>query len=103
MISLNRLLLLFIVANLSAELAGAQNAGGKTREVNVGVVLDWGSPVGKLSNSCIPMALSDFYASHSNYTTRLLLHYRDSNRDAVEAASAGNLNFLYSHKENDQL
>ncbi|CAB4265946.1 unnamed protein product [Prunus armeniaca] len=34
------------------------------------------------------MALSDFYASHANYKTRLVLNARDSNRSVVDAAAA---------------
>ncbi|XVE53494.1 hypothetical protein DITRI_Ditri03aG0007700 [Diplodiscus trichospermus] len=35
------------------------------------------------------MALSDFYATHASYRTRLVLNPRDSNRDVVGAAAAG--------------
>uniref|UniRef100_F6H9F3 Receptor ligand binding region domain-containing protein n=1 Tax=Vitis vinifera TaxID=29760 RepID=F6H9F3_VITVI len=38
--------------------------------------------------SCISMALSDFYASHGHYKTRLALEIRDSKRDVVGAAAA---------------
>ncbi|XP_038711272.1 glutamate receptor 2.8-like isoform X2 [Tripterygium wilfordii] len=44
---------------------------------------------GMMSLSCINMALSEFYSSHGNYKTRLVLTSRDSNRDVVAAASAG--------------
>ncbi|ONI33251.1 hypothetical protein PRUPE_1G412700 [Prunus persica] len=66
-------------------LAMAQNT---TIPINVGVVLDFDSRLGKIGLSCINMALSDFYASHSNYNTRLVLHTRDSTRDVVVAADA---------------
>ncbi|RXH85645.1 hypothetical protein DVH24_009466 [Malus domestica] len=39
--------------------------------VNVGVILDFDSLFGKVGMSCIDMALSDFYASH---TICLILH-----------------------------
>ncbi|XP_039130206.1 glutamate receptor 2.9-like isoform X1 [Dioscorea cayenensis subsp. rotundata] len=35
----------------------------------------------------ISMAMDEFYAFHSNYTTRLVLHLRDSKNDVVLAAS----------------
>lgn len=35
------------------------------------------------------MTLSDFYASHENYKTRLVLHTRDSKNDVIGAAAAG--------------
>ncbi|XVF02024.1 hypothetical protein REPUB_Repub04eG0140600 [Reevesia pubescens] len=53
--------------------------------VHVGVILDLNSPVGSVANACIPMAISDFYAAHPNFKTRLYLHLRDSN-DVLGAA-----------------
>jgi hypothetical protein len=35
------------------------------------------------------MAVEDFYASHKNYRTRLVLHVRDSRGNNFQAASAG--------------
>lgn len=57
--------------------------------VNVGVVLDLDSLVGKIGLTCINMSLSDFYAAHGDYKTRLVLNTRDSNEDVVGAAAAG--------------
>ncbi|KAJ6354807.1 hypothetical protein OIU77_005415, partial [Salix suchowensis] len=57
--------------------------------VNIGVVLDMDSDLdGKIALSCIEMALSDFYATHGDYKTRLVLSTRDSMKDVVGAASA---------------
>ncbi|PRQ27361.1 putative periplasmic binding protein-like I [Rosa chinensis] len=56
--------------------------------VEVGVVLDFDKGFGKMGLSCIKMSLSDFYASHPNYTTRLLLHQRNSPTDVVLTAAA---------------
>ncbi|CAK7354074.1 unnamed protein product [Dovyalis caffra] len=56
--------------------------------VNVGVVLDLDDLGGKIGLSCINMAISDFYATHGHYKTRLLLTTRDSKKDVVGAASA---------------
>nr|TKS00117.1 glutamate receptor 2.1-like [Populus alba] len=62
--------------------------------VNVGVVLDLDSDLdGRIALSCIEMALSDFYATHGDYKTRLVLNTRDSMKDVVGAAAAG----LLSH------
>ncbi|GKV00519.1 hypothetical protein SLEP1_g13193 [Rubroshorea leprosula] len=55
--------------------------------VNVGLVLDFNSSIGVMSNTCISMAISDFYATHSSYKTRLSLHTRNS-QDVVGAAFA---------------
>ncbi|KAK2631556.1 hypothetical protein EUGRSUZ_L02750 [Eucalyptus grandis] len=44
--------------------------------------------VGKMSKTCLEMAIHDFYTAHENYTTRLVLHTRNSSGDAVVATSA---------------
>ncbi|KAJ7958442.1 Glutamate receptor [Quillaja saponaria] len=56
--------------------------------VGVGVVVDAGLSVGKMGLSCINLSVSDFYASHAYYKTRLLFHVKDSNQDVVAAAAA---------------
>lgn len=61
--------------------------------VDVGVVLDLDTWVGKMSQSCMSMALSDFYAAR-NYSTKLILHPRDSKKDVVGAAARGTLSLL---------
>ena len=70
-------------------MAVAQNT--TTIAVKVGVVLDMGQWFGKMDLSCISMALSDFYAYHGNYKTRVSLYTRDSKDDVVGAAAAGSL------------
>ena len=66
----------------------AQNT---TIPVKVGVVLDLDTWIGKMWLSCISMALSDFYASHGHYKTRVVTKIRDSKRDVVGAAAAGTI------------
>ncbi|KAK6912457.1 hypothetical protein RJ641_022058 [Dillenia turbinata] len=56
--------------------------------VKVGVVLDLDTLGGQMGLSCINMSLSDFYASHGNFTTRLNLNVRNSKGDVVGAASS---------------
>lgn len=70
------------------------NAQNTTTPVNVGVVLDFdsgGGTTAKVYLSCIEMALSDIYASHPYFKTRLVLQKRDSKRTVVGAAAAGSL------------
>ena len=62
--------------------------------VKIGVVLDLGTEVAQIWLSCINIALSDFYASHASYKTRLDLRTRDSKEDVVSAAAAGSFCFL---------
>ncbi|XP_062098501.1 glutamate receptor 2.8-like [Humulus lupulus] len=63
-------------------------AHNDTIPVKVGVVLDLETLQAKIWLSCIELALSDFYASHAHFKTRLVLNIRDSNKDIVSAASA---------------
>ncbi|XP_071689160.1 glutamate receptor 2.7-like [Rutidosis leptorrhynchoides] len=57
-------------------------------EIKVGVILDMETSIGKMSSTCISMALHDFYQQHENYTTEIHLRFRDSKQDNIEAASA---------------
>ncbi|KAJ0031594.1 hypothetical protein Pint_12582 [Pistacia integerrima] len=59
-----------------------------TITVNVGVILNENGEFGKMSLSCINMALSDFYATNSHYKTRLILNTRHSKSDVIGAAAA---------------
>ena len=58
-------------------------------QVHVGVILDMRSREGKIILSCTSMALSDFYHLHDNYTTRVVLHSKDSKGEPLPALSAG--------------
>ncbi|KAI3711929.1 hypothetical protein L1987_70478 [Smallanthus sonchifolius] len=65
------------------------SVNGKTKtEVRIGVILDMNSSTGKMSNTCISMAIRDFYRKHDDYTTVIRPYFRDSNKDDVQAASA---------------
>ena len=74
------------------EMGMAQNT---TIPVKVGVVLDLDTWVGKMGLSCISMALSDWYASHGHYKTRVITKIRDSQRDVVGAAAAGTIPYKF--------
>ncbi|XP_016652500.1 PREDICTED: glutamate receptor 1.4-like [Prunus mume] len=76
---------------LCAEIDGSPNI--VVEEVHVGVILEMGSREGKIILSCISTALSDFYHLHNNYSTRVILHTRDSKGKALHALSAA-LNLL---------
>nr|GEY44677.1 extracellular ligand-binding receptor [Tanacetum cinerariifolium] len=56
-------------------------------EIPVGVILDMGSWLGKTVHSCITMAVSDFYTLYSNYTTRIVIHNRDTHGEPLHALS----------------
>ncbi|RWR75359.1 glutamate receptor 2.8-like protein [Cinnamomum micranthum f. kanehirae] len=84
----------FIILFSLSNLIGRFPAVGQNNNLNasktlfeVGVVLDLGTPLGKMSKTCISMAMDDFYTTHNNYITRLNLTWMDSNQDMVDAAS----------------
>ncbi|KAF5195604.1 Glutamate receptor 2.2 [Thalictrum thalictroides] len=54
---------------------------------HIGVILDLETWNGKMSHTCISMAVQDFYTLNDHYKTRLVLHTRDS-KDVVSAVSA---------------
>ncbi|XP_027173567.1 glutamate receptor 2.5-like isoform X2 [Coffea eugenioides] len=55
--------------------------------VHIGTVLDYNTSMGAMADLCISMALSDFYAVHSDYQTRLVLHTKYAH-DELDGASA---------------
>ncbi|KAE8807068.1 Glutamate receptor 2.8 [Hordeum vulgare] len=73
---------------LPINLAVAQNTSREeAQELHVGVILDLGSIVGKMARTSVSLAMEDFSAVHPNYSTKLVLHVRDSMSDDVQAAS----------------
>ncbi|XP_011082028.2 glutamate receptor 2.7-like [Sesamum indicum] len=70
---------------LTLEMAAART---QPVPIRVGLVLDMNDYIGDMGSNCISMALSDFYATNAHYKTRLQIHSRDSNGDAVGAAAA---------------
>ncbi|KAF7830389.1 glutamate receptor 2.8-like [Senna tora] len=80
---------LFLIAGMASSSALIIHALNITVPLNVGVLVDADTWIGKLGLSCINMALSDFYNSHTHYKTRILLNIKHSNTDVIAAASAG--------------
>nr|AGT16341.1 glutamate receptor [Saccharum hybrid cultivar R570] len=69
--------------------SAAQNTTGSSpNEFHVGVILDLGSLVGKVARTSVSLALEDFYASHRNCSWKVVLHFKDSVGNDVQAASA---------------
>ncbi|KAG6598476.1 Glutamate receptor 2.9, partial [Cucurbita argyrosperma subsp. sororia] len=83
-----------VVVSLWRTAYGAEK--NTTAVVNVGVVLDLSSWAGKMSLSCINLALSDFNASHPQLNATIVLHVVDSEDDLVLAANRGLLSLLLS-------
>ncbi|GMI98608.1 ARABIDOPSIS THALIANA GLUTAMATE RECEPTOR 1.3, glutamate receptor 1.3 [Hibiscus trionum] len=51
--------------------------------IHVGLIIETQSWVGKIVDSCISMAISDFYGRKSHYRTKLVVHTRDSEGDPL--------------------
>lgn len=74
------------------------NGEAETTPFPVGVVLDTATLVGKMGKTSISMAVDEFYKTHQNYSTKLVIYTRDSKNDVVEAASQGMFSlFIYFH------
>ncbi|KAK4277270.1 hypothetical protein QN277_015288 [Acacia crassicarpa] len=82
---MRKLIVLFMWALCCSLSSMAQT--NKSVPVKAGIVLDLSSPAARMGLSCINMSLSDFYASHFHYNTRLVFIVRDSHSDVVSAAS----------------
>ncbi|XP_012856516.1 PREDICTED: glutamate receptor 2.7-like isoform X1 [Erythranthe guttata] len=54
----------------------------------VGVILDANSTNGRIGNTSLLLALSDLYSINSNYSTRIVLHPRDSGPQITYAAAS---------------
>ncbi|XP_030955051.1 glutamate receptor 2.8-like isoform X3 [Quercus lobata] len=79
---------LLLSLSLSLSLWGQPPLVMAKEVIPIGVVLDLKSPVGRVAESYMSMALSDFYAVNHNYSTRLSLLIKDSGNDIIAAASA---------------
>ncbi|CAD6219179.1 unnamed protein product [Miscanthus lutarioriparius] len=81
-------LLLLVFTFVAVENSTAHRGGGGADEFHVGVILDLGSLVGKVSLASMSLAVEDFYSVHPNYSTKLAIHVRDSMGSEVQAVSA---------------
>ncbi|CAI9776574.1 unnamed protein product [Fraxinus pennsylvanica] len=91
MASVCRILIFSICFGLLTDELYAANlisSSNRIQEIEVGVIVDMGSWVGKTIHACISMAISDFYESNSHYATRTVLHVRDSHGRPLGVLSA---------------
>ncbi|KAL4558534.1 hypothetical protein LXL04_036735 [Taraxacum kok-saghyz] len=58
------------------------------KEVQVGVILDMETRVGKVVYSSITMAISDFYTANPHYKTRIVVNTRDTKGEPLRALSS---------------
>ncbi|KAH7523908.1 hypothetical protein FEM48_Zijuj06G0062000 [Ziziphus jujuba var. spinosa] len=83
-------LLVSLIVCMRIFLATAESSTTTKIQINIGMIVNLDTWVGKVGLSCLNMALSDFYNSHPHYNTRLFLHINDSNtNDVVHSAAAG--------------
>ncbi|KAK3437305.1 hypothetical protein EUGRSUZ_C01874 [Eucalyptus grandis] len=84
-------LAIIVCSSDGPQLAVAQssnNNSATTIPVNVGVIVDLETWVGKMGLSCVNLSISNFYSSNPSYKTRLILNVRDSKGEEVAAAAA---------------
>lgn len=83
-------LFIIIILHGNPFVSGENLYAGKV-EVPVGIILNLDTLFGKLSKTCVSMAIEDFYNASAtrDYATRIVPHFRDSSSDTVVAASAG--------------
>ncbi|TVU19094.1 hypothetical protein EJB05_35227, partial [Eragrostis curvula] len=80
--------ILFLLLIIRFSVAQNTTTTCKPEEFHVGVILDMDSLVGKVSRTSVSLAMQDFYSVHQNYSTKLVIHFRDSMGSNVLAASA---------------
>ncbi|GFZ04379.1 glutamate receptor 2.8 [Actinidia rufa] len=77
MLKPSRYLALVVVLLMSYYIVALAGQNDSALVVDVGVIVDADSISGKISQTCMMMALEDFYAAHTNHTTRIVLHNRE--------------------------
>nr|VDD13107.1 unnamed protein product [Brassica oleracea] len=82
----NKIIFFFIFSVFFMELSRGQN--NRRTEVNVGAVTDVGTTHSEVAMLCVNLSLSDFYSSHPEFQTRLVVNVGDSRKDVVGAAAA---------------
>ncbi|KAM3375173.1 glutamate receptor 2.8 [Capsicum galapagoense] len=73
--------------NYSRQIRGEDNNTSAVK-VDVGIILDLETDVGRVMHISILLALEDYHANASRGAIRIVPHLRDSKKDDVEAASA---------------
>lgn len=91
-------LLLFISISFASsqndDVDGSSSSGHEPVQIPVGLVLDLGSVEGKIVKTSVSMALSDFYAIHNDYKTRISLSIRNSHGEPLLALALGTYSIL---------
>ncbi|KAI3771386.1 hypothetical protein L6452_02549 [Arctium lappa] len=90
MVLINKIILLLLIlfCILNHQLLSHSISINDETLIDIGIILDMESWIGKSIHMCISMAISDFYALNHSYRTRIVLHTRDSKGDPLKALSA---------------
>ncbi|XP_030458875.1 glutamate receptor 2.8-like isoform X2 [Syzygium oleosum] len=81
-------LLYFLHLASTIESSGVPKENPAKEMIQIGLIFSMNSTIGRVVESCISMARSDFYGAHPDYRTQLSLLIRDPKDDIVDAASA---------------
>lgn len=71
---------------------------GAQKTVNVGLIIDSSSAVGQTCRTSINMALSDYYSTFTNSTTKLHLLFRHVHNDDVVSAASAAIDLITNEK-----
>ncbi|KAI3940667.1 hypothetical protein MKW92_022544, partial [Papaver armeniacum] len=82
--------LIFLFICLPLSFVETQNNGVRDGKAvfHVGVILDLTSTSGNVTDTCISIAIANFYKIHPNQNTRVVTHIRDSKGDPITATTA---------------
>ncbi|XP_057787760.1 glutamate receptor 2.8-like [Salvia miltiorrhiza] len=75
---INILIFFLLFDSYASAAKNKTSEGSQPSAIPIGVVLDVNSPMGFMADSCMKMAVADFYENHPNYATRLQLHTRNA-------------------------
>ncbi|CAI9300861.1 unnamed protein product [Lactuca saligna] len=84
----SRLFSFLILMLLSFQTLLTANEDPSYKDIQVGVILDMESWVGKIVYGCITQAISDFYTENPHYRTRIVFTKRDTQGETLRALSA---------------
>ena len=90
-------ILLISLLNRHGWVASSTNSGDCS-SVHVGVILDLGTTTGRSIQTSISMAIDDFNKLHDNFSSKVILHFRNSSGGVLGATSTGmSTNFSAAH------
>lgn len=73
----------------------SKDSNQETNTIKIGIILDTRSWVGEVVQSCLTMAISEFYMLNEQYKTRIALEPRDSRGEPFRSIASGKRFFFF--------